>query len=688
MSRLAVLFFILVLVGRSAAAEDSVPPQPRDSLPGVPTDSAEVADSLASPELGTLEDSIKYIYPDVQLDTLNEAQRTLLEFETRYRLKREEQRMAEIKKVEQPFSYFDTVATWMISRRWNLRDDIDRSYYHDAGDYFKFDPGYVVTDYQVTPMRKTVQPYGLKGNRLAVLADGYNLAPFEHIIEPDGMIDLNDIPTALDNEVAILPGPIGMVLGADHSAATLLTRPKRPETTSPESAFLVDKGSYAYSYARGRYSKLFTGGREIDMSLGYRNADGFASTRSDDAYHQWGDVFLPFGQTFAVEASGWLYDRQGSFIVRPIAGGAAVARNRIDRRGRVAFVLHNPEHSIRNQFTYTHLRQTSSISGIYDARLEKTGHGLSLSREWIWGQTAFRAEGGGDWLKFDDWRVAGERYTGIGSLSMVHRSGNYQFAANVRGKYVESYEIQPEVSAMIGRESEHLYLYASAGYSERAPSLYELNLRYQEARIYGSAFNDYADEGNPDLNPEKLMTAAVGVEVGSLTTSLALSAVGGRIVDGIDWTHRQEGDLLVFSPMNNDLDFATGTANVRLAISDLFALRGGGSYHYVDYQDFDNSAYTPEYQAFGSAELHIFWSQKLIHLYAYGEAQYVGPYDGYVETGLGNEVVLNGKLSFRMGNFRFHWVVQNMLTSNYSAREYFPSLGRYNYYGFTWDFLN
>jgi len=688
MSRYALLIFTLLLIRWPVAAEDSVPLQPVDTSMTPLLDSAGVADSVVTVQLGTIEDSIAIVYPDVLLDTLNEAQRSLIEFETRYRLRRDDQQRAEIETVKAPFSYFDTLVTWLVSPRWNLRQDIDRSFYHDAGDYFRFDPGFVVTDHQVTPMRKTVQPYALRGNRLGILADGKQLTPFEHIVEPDGMIDLNDIPTALDDQVVILPGPMGMVFGGNHAVATLLTRPKRPQTTSPESTFLVDKGSYAYSYARGRYSKLFTGGREIDMSIGYRNADGAYPWRGDDAYHQAADIFLPIGKTAGIQASGWLYDREGSFLVRPDVGGTRLGRDRIDRQGRVAFVKHNAEHSARHQLTYTHIRQTSSISGSYFTRIEHTGHGLSLSREWIWGKTAFRGETDGDYLKYEDWTQVKERFTGGASLGVAHRSGPYGLAVNLRGRYVEDYEVIPAASVVFSRESDRLYMYASVGYSERVPSLYELNLRYQEAAIYGTGFNDYADEGNPDLESERLLSAALGIELGSLTTNLALSAVGGRIVDGIDWVNRTDSSVIVFSPVNNDIDFATGTATARLAISDVFAFRGGGSYHYLDYLDVANDAYTPEYQAFGGAELHVYWSQKLIHFYAYGEVQYTGPYDGYEQPGLGDDIVVNGKLSFRMGNFRFHWVVQNMLTNPYSSREYYQSIGRYNYYGFTWDFLD
>jgi hypothetical protein len=67
---------------------------------------------------------------------------------------------------------------------------------------------------------------------------------------------------------------------------------------------------------------------------------------------------------------------------------------------------------------------------------------------------------------------------------------------------------------------------------------------------------------------------------------------------------------------------------------------------------------------------------------------YVGPYDGYVQSGLGDVVLTNVKLSFRMGSFRFHWILQNSLARAYNPRDYWKNYGYAAYYGFTWDFFD
>ena len=253
-------------------------------------------------------------------------------------------------------------------------------------------------------------------------------------------------------------------------------------------------------------------------------------------------------------------------------------------------------------------------------------------------------------------------------------------------EYVDGFRSLPSATALAYYESDRLYTSASVGYSERAPTLHELNLQYQAARVYGVGPTVYADEGNPGLITEKQLVGCLDIEYGANERSLGLRLIAGRIIDGIDWNRLQ--DTVTFQPMNGDIDFATATGLAAYRLADIIRLNAGESYHWIDYERFETRAYTPEYQVFSGIEFHLFWSQKLIDLWAYGEAMLVGPYDGYDTRGLGQDLVTNAKLSFRMGGFRFHYIFHNLLSRVYYPREQFINIGRYNSWGFTWEFLD
>jgi len=683
----SVAVVILVLTVAAAAAWPDVGESiEADSASTDQQDTLKQLDSLSLGLAETIDDSILIVFPNTDLDTLTEAQRLLIEFETRFHLRQREQ----IARVEAPrrLSYLDSLAAYYLASRWNLRDEIDESFYHDAGDYFKFDPSHFVVEPQATPLRKTVQPYGLMGDRLAFLVGGRSLDPFEHIVEPDGMTDLNDLPTALDHTVAILPGPTGLLFGADHSVATLLTLPKRMDSTNPYSTFLVDKGALAYSHARGRYLKDFADGRHIDMSIGYRKADGLHYNASgDDAYHYTGDFRYWLGKDWEAEAGGTLYNRHGEYVVRPEAGGEELKRSRFDRYGQVGISRYNDARNRRYTMVYRYLRQGSAMDGSYRTNLDQTGHGVSLAREWAGATTVFRAELTGDYLQYDSWHEKHSRLSAAASLSLARLSRPWGYALTLWQTHVEDYSLRPGAAAMLRRDAEKSWLMVSLGYSERAPSLNELFLPRQVVSLYGQPA-DYVDSGYSGLVPEKALQGVLEFSYGPVDRSVGVSVVGGKIWDGIDWLPEKAGSQTAFAPANGDLEWATATAGGRLRIADFLRFNGGASYHLVDYQNVDKRPYTPEYQAFSGLELHLFWKQKLIDFYAYGELSYVAPYDGYVQSGLGDVVVTSVKLSFRMGSFRFHWILQNSLARAYFPRDYWQNYGYAAYYGFTWDFFD
>lgn len=616
-------------------------------------------------------------------DSLTKADTTLASFEERYeRFKKKRERRPGL-------SYFDSLAAYFTSDRLNQRRQVDQSFFHDAGDYFRFDPSYFILEPQVTPLRKTVQPFGLSGDRLNLLVNGRRLSPFEHVPEPDGLTDLNDIPTALDDDIFLLPGPVGQVFGGSRSIATLLTRPRSTSSYAPETALLADKGSFGYSHVRGRYSKRFVSGRAIDMSIGYRDADGPAVSRKDDAYHYFGNFYFPIAGSSGFRAWGQLYDRDGNFVVRPEMGGMAVLRERFDRSVRFSFDFHNNDNTARTEIGYKHLRQGSYVNGVYKGRLNLTGHGAFGLREWISGQTVFKAQLDADYLEYDDGYQNLGRTSAEVSLSAARLQEGYRWALTAGTRYVEGFGFLPSGAVVLFRELPRFFLMLSLGYSEREPMLHELHLPYQESTIYGSSSSAYTERGNSDLERERELVANVTVEMGSPENNIGLSVTGGKISDGIDWNNADSlGSYTLFSPINGDITFVNVSVQPKLKIKDFLTLAGGGAYHYLDYDAFEDKAYSPEYQFFSGMELHVYWSQRLLDLFAYGEIVYTEPYDGYSKKGLGQELLANVKLSFGLKDFRFNFVFQNVLSNVYQSREYITFPGRYFYYSLTWTFLN
>lgn len=588
-------------------------------------------------------------------------------------------------------SFSDSLINYFASQRLNVGDQVRRSFFHDAGGYFRTDPSYMVQESQVTPMRTLVRPFGLAGGKLNYLASDLELEPFEHMPEPDGMNDFNDYPTALNDDIYILPGAAGMLFGGEEAIATIITRPKRPDDYEPVTSFKTDQGSFGYSYTRGSFSKLFRGGRKIDMSVGYRDAEGPVLGRTDDSYHFFGDFFFPLGSKSGLRMTGHLYNRDGFFGVRQNVTGLALTRERFDRKARVYLEFQNDSGTVRNEVGYQHLRQGSYTTSVIKTRFNITGHRLFAGREWVSGVHIFRGNIEGGYLKYDQGFNSFERLDAEMGVKVARIAGELRYALGVGARMVESIGVLPNFTGQFIRDASDKYFSLSVGYVEIAPTLHELHKRFDQANLYGLSSIPYADEGNPSLDRERQLSVALFFEYGSLDNALSTTLIGGRIMDGIEWRYSTVTDpapLTTFSPENIDTDFFTATARQRLKLRDFLRLSSGASWHFVEDEFGERPVYQPDWQVFSGMELHLFWSQKLIHFFGYAELLLTGLYDGYEKQDLGQELVINAKVAFRIKDFQFNYVFQNALANPYEIRENIQFPGRFTYYNITWNFTN
>lgn len=670
-------FFLSLLVSSSLIAQQEKP-----------------ADSAGVSTQGI--DSLKgaIVADSVSADTLTTAERAAKSFEERMKKARE----AAPKRILKPrLSINDSLQDAFLSPRMDQRDWLTKSYYMNASDYFKFSPGYFVQRWQLTPGRSTVQPYGLTGDRLSYVHDGIAQHPFEHAVEPDGSIDIEDLSTSTDAGVYIMPGATGMIFGADQAVATLVTTPLKPDSNKVESSFLVDKGNYGFSHTRGRYAHQFANGRVVRMGIGYRVADGariFGGNirNKEDAYFYDGSMLFPLDDRKSVEVAGHLYHRKGPQFIRPDSVESWVDRDRFDRNLKIQYSSSNDSQTVRTDLGYRHLRQGSYLTSAYRARFNYTGHGLDLSRQWYGANHFVQFTTTIDRLVYDNTLHEFARHTTDMSLLWAKPHQTNRLAARVGAKYVEEFRVMPYGSVMLLRESEKFLLQASVGYAERAPSQHELYLPYKESQLYGIGARLYADEGNRFLEIERQVTGSVHVELGKAENALIVEVVGGSIYNGIEWDRSlisvTTNAAWYFTPVNTDLNFATASAQKKIQLGETLSLCGGGSYFWREYEKYVGRPYQPDYQLFSGAELHHYWRSKLIHFWAYGEVQYVGEYEGYDKEPLGNQMVINGKVSFSMGNFRFKVVSQNLLNTDYCTREGYEIRGRVVTWGLDWNFFD
>ncbi len=620
----------------------------------------------------------------LRVDTLSDAERARETFQKRFEKNKKEQTAERI----DPINLFDSLAVYYLSDRFNLRDDIDRSYYHGPADYVKSRSTFFVNQSQVTPMRNTIKPFGLGGGRLSLISGGQTIDPFEHLPEPDGLVDMDAMPAMLDDGVFALRGPLGILFGSDNVISSIVTTHTKTQGTEPFTNLSADKGSFGYSWVRGRYNGRFSDGRTVDAGIEYRKADGPIIGRGSNDFHYYGDFLFPLKSNTGLHTWGQLYDRSGQIVVRPEIGGKSVQRNNFDRQMKISLTHDNSNSPAHSVVGYTYAHHGSTLSSQFGVRYRITEHGMFLSRDWLAGHALFSLSAEGGNTEYDNGFTKYNRLASHVSFKLASLTDKLRFALVLGGKSAEGYGLLPQAMLTIANEHKNGYYSLSVGYSSRAPKLQELHLPSRQSSLYGISTSDYAESGNEELLSEKQLVSSITAQIGTAQNNVGLSVTGGRIRDGIDWYNSSNSVQTLFSPENDDIDFVSATIEPRFALGSRFTLVGGGSYHWIDQSVHERPAYSPEYQAFGGVELHVRWEQRLLDLFAYGEVVYVGPYDGYQEMGMGEYLVANAKLSFALKDYRMHFIFQNTLSEPYRSREYQTLPGRYFYYGFTWNFLN
>ncbi len=599
-------------------------------------------------------------------------------------------------KKEPQLSIRDSLCQIFLSDRFDLTSQFVRSYGHDAGDFIKSNPSNFSTNYQPFPMRKTVSPFGLPGNRLDVILGDNALHPVEHLPEPDNQIGFDDIPTAPVQEIYNIEGPLGKIFGGDNSTASLIMIPVRTKSPRAESELVVDVGNLGYSNTKAVFTEQKKSGRLIQLAAEYRRSDGFDGSFGDSTYHHWADIIYPISNKLNLNLNGRLYRRRGNF---PLRLKSKFTRSRRDRdfsaRFDYSFSSHNKSSlGIRHQHSET---ETNLAQHSYKRDIDIIDNSILYAHESIWGKTYMNHELTMTEEEYHNFNYFMTRHRAKLTSTMFWGDSTNSFAANISAEKVGGYDPAPSAVLAYKIESESFYLSISTGYVTKFPRQYELDLTPQIDKFIDATVNDYYESGNVYLKPEKQLSGNLTVSLGAINNDLTISITGGKIFDGIDWKQftldTSSLSLTAFKTYNHDIEYANMSITKKISLGNKLFWTGAGSYRYLSIDGNDNPSYAPDYQFITGLELNHYLKFLDLHLYGYIEAGYVGPYQSYPAYGktaanLGENFVSNMKLSFRIKSFRFYYYWQNLFASNYKPREDYGIRDLLFYYGFTWEFLD
>ncbi|UCD93845.1 MAG: hypothetical protein JSU69_08740 [Candidatus Zixiibacteriota bacterium] len=591
------------------------------------------------------------------------------------------------------YSFTDSMVVYFLNKRLNLGREAIRSFQHDAADFVRSQASDFIMHYQNVPLRTTIAPYSLPGDRTNVVFNNRTLSPLDHLPEPDNLIDFSDIPTTAVDDAYGIAGPLGMAFGGSNDLYSVVLIPNAPETAFAESRMVVDKGWNGYAYTRGNLSTIDGGGRSIRLAAGYRKTDGHSRNSADDSYHQWGEVIYPLNSKVRVNLSGRLYRRQGEFPFRPMASEFYLDRFRRDRDLTAALqIAHSSRHSSSLEFRHQRSETRTDRTGVLNFRaLDVYDNALTFSYEGSFNPFAVKTSLSVGEEKYKDAGFTDKRWQRILNLLFLTGDTAQAFVSIIRLEKTGPFELAPSAALIYSHDvGGNFYLSGSLGYNTKLPRQYELFLVSRARRILSESGPDYMEAGNSDLHRERQLVGSLTLGLGKIENDFMISFTGGKIFDGIDWARLDTTvySLGEFSTINHDLEFASVSAKQRLSWKDFVWWSGGAAYNHLKTDDNENLPYAPEFRAFSNLELHVYVEKLGLHLYGYGQGNYTDEYSGYAEQGLGDQITFDVKLSFRIKKFRFYYISRNALHTYFENREKYRINGRFNYYGISWEFLN
>jgi hypothetical protein len=592
------------------------------------------------------------------------------------------------------FNFDDTLTSRILITRLNLAGKTDASFIHDAGDYLKFDPSVFCVEEQNTPYRKTVSPAGLPGRRINAIYNNRSLNPLEHLPEPDGQINFEDIPTTGVENLYILGGPAAMMFGGDEAPSSIILSPLMPESTTAESRLIVDKGAFGYANTGARFAQRTAYGRLLRAALEYRKATGATYYRNDDGYHQWGEFSTFLTEKWRMNLSGRLYSREGTYTLRPDVSLFSLERKRRDRDLTAGLDFYHSEKATTG-VEFRHQRSESRLyeaTTLYSRNLDFIANSITARREFQKGGSAVKAAISYCREEFRDAPLYDGRDRFNAELRSITPVGRAAYFALLRGEKVEGFDAAGSAVAGIIIDKEYFFALASAGYGAKFPSQYDLSLTPRLTRTLSYDSNDYFESGAGGLIAEKQAVGNVTLALGRIGSDLSLSCSFGRIGDAIRW-RKYDYDtagatVKAYKPFNDDLKFVSVTATQNFKWKDILRWYGGGGYHFVESELDETLAYSPDYQLTAGIEIYKYIRKLELHLFAILEGVYYGRYFGAMMRPLGEDPIINLKLSFRIKAFKFYYIFQNLPSIEYQRREDYTIPGRFNFYGFHWDFLD
>jgi len=566
-------------------------------------------------------------------------------------------------------------------------------YPRDAGEMLHQEASYYTLKYSETPLRTTVQPFGLPLAGIAVSSGPNNLQPQDHVIPGDGMIDFEDIATGNIEAVYLVEGPLSGYNEVNSGISRVWIKPDDIPEKEAESEFTVERGAFGYAYTRANIARMLSRRYGFFASTDYRKGDSYDPDNDDDMYNINLYLLGKFGTRTVAEAWVDSYHRRGGFEVQPDSGGYRFARERREQNVIFSLTRHNTLNGqLRTAFAMHRSRSDySNSTTTFYRKVEPQNYFTDISYLTYFDSALVEFSLHAEHEIYEDNGVKRKRNLGwLQSTGLFDLAGG-RLTALARLYHIESDKSLIDASLAFTRYmGQRWRLLLSAGMNHRQPTQAELFSPTRSGVVGDRVWSHYTELSNPELETEKRLTGNATLVYFRDYSEFSLAINAGSLKDAIIYRYTYAGDVSVTSqPINDDIKYVD--LNLRTALEKIgpLFLRTSLTARKLDSDLYGNRPpYSPRWQIYGQAGLKFYISRYKINVRLFGDITYTEKVLTTQLEELIPSALITGGFNLNLKDLTFYYMIHDASNQLYEVPEGYGFDGWYYTWGFNWKFFN
>ena len=596
----------------------------------------------------------------------------------------------------------DKVCSLFTTNQVFSSEEIENSIYRSLGDILKKDRVIDVTRYGPYGQPEYATLWGGTSRQFLVYQDGISFLGQALYLPQTGDFDFFTVPLENIESIQLIDNPVANILGRDIGSGGLRIKTKEYKTEKPFSRIDFERGPYGYSKTQIDFGNKLA--RKIDFYFtgGWKKSDGYITNSGFESLYLTGNLLYKMKENWKIRLKALhMENRAGN----PLPHDTLMTWK--TKEDKTILDL-NSDYRFKNNtllkietFFCSNLAETRLVGSFLGRAKSTNEFYLKSSYEFKWAKTVqSRVEGFSSWGDAG-WdgisRILREGYISyLGVTRIFNKIDNFGF---VRLTFQKGFHWA--LSTLYGvsySPKKELTLFTNASYSLVNPTYYDFYLpRSNYSTHLDSTYFSYQESYSQFLAYENLFTIDAGFSWIKKDLKLRYSIFYSYNDNNIEWTFSKVVNQLpaytsiryTVYPSNRTRNLFGFGLNLDYTFSPNFETGFSYAYKRVRAGDF-SIPYVPEHSFFSYFQFSKESSKKEYGLKVRLEQEYISKryLADYNQDQVPFVLLFNSKITLRLLDLRFYYVIENITDEVYRTRGDFNMPGRTFWFGLSWDFYD